>query len=319
MQENSLWIEKYRPRKFDEIKGQSHIVERMQAMVKAKNISHLLFAGPAGVGKTTLALTAAMELYGENYRQNILEMNASDTRGIDVIRNEVKNFAKTISFDNTPKLIILDEADALTKDAQHALRRIMEIYSNTTRFCLIANYPSKIIEPIQSRCAVFYFKPLEKKDIEDIISHVAKNEGLKISPDSIDILYNVSGGDVRRVQNILQSSASISKTITKDIISQVVSIAMPREIKEILNLAINQNFIKARTLLLETMLKQGLSGLDVIKEIQKEILNIETNDNIKASMIEKCGEVEFRLVEGSDEYLQLEALLASFALIKESK
>ena len=214
------------------------------------------------------------------------------------------------------KIIILDEADALTKDAQHALRRTMEIYSNTTRFCLIANYPSKIIEPIQSRCAVFYFKPLEEKHIEEIIQNIAKNENLKISQEASNILFSLSNGDVRKVQNILQSCASISKNITKEIISQISTIATPTEIKEILNLAINKNFIKSRSLLLETMLKQGLSGLDIIKEIQKEILNLNTADETKALMIEKCAEIEFRLVEGSDEYIQLEALLASFALIK---
>ena len=316
MQENSLWIEKYRPKTFADIKGQEHIVERIKAMVKEKNISHMLFAGPPGIGKTSLIYVAAKSLYSDNYQRYVLDLNASHERGIDVIRTKIKDFAKTISFGNMHKIIILDEADALTKDAQHALRRTMEIYSNTTRFCLIANYPSKIIEPIQSRCAVFYFKPLEEKHIEEIIQNIAKNENLKISQEASNILFSLSNGDVRKVQNILQSCASISKNITKEIISQISTITTPTEIKEILNLAINKNFIKSRSLLLETMLKQGLSGLDIIKEIQKEILNLNTADETKALMIEKCAEIEFRLVEGSDEYIQLEALLASFALIK---
>ena len=316
MQENSLWIEKYRPKTFADIKGQEHIVERIKAMVKEKNISHMLFAGPPGIGKTSLIYVAAKSLYSDNYQRYVLDLNASHERGIDVIRTKIKDFAKTISFGNMHKIIILDEADALTKDAQHALRRTMEIYSNTTRFCLIANYPSKIIEPIQSRCAVFYFKPLEEKHIEEIIQNIAKNENLKISQEASNILFSLSNGDVRKVQNILQSCASISKNITKEIISQISTIATPTEIKEILNLAINKNFIKARTLLLETMLKQGLSGFDVIKEIQREILNLNVKEETKAAMIEKCGEAEFRLVEGSDEYLQLEALLAGFALIE---
>jgi len=311
-----LWIEKYRPKTFADIKGQEHIVERIKAMVKEKNISHMLFAGPPGIGKTSLIYVAAKSLYSDNYQRYVLDLNASHERGIDVIRTKIKDFAKTISFGNMHKIIILDEADALTKDAQHALRRTMEIYSNTTRFCLIANYPSKIIEPIQSRCAVFYFKPLEEKHIEEIIQNIAKNENLKISQEASNILFSLSNGDVRKVQNILQSCASISKNITKEIISQISTIATPTEIKEILNLAINKNFIKSRSLLLETMLKQGLSGLDIIKEIQKEILNLNTADETKALMIEKCAEIEFRLVEGSDEYIQLEALLASFALIK---
>ncbi|MBS3095551.1 replication factor C small subunit [Candidatus Woesearchaeota archaeon] len=316
MLENSLWIEKYRPRRFEDIKGQEHIVARLKAFVETKNIPHLLFGGPAGVGKTTLALAAAMELYGEDYRKNILNLNASDQRGIDVIRGEIKDFAKTISMNNIHKMIILDEADSLTKDAQHALRRTMEIYSNTTRFCLIANYPSKIIDPIKSRCAVFYFKPLEKRHIEGIINEIASKENLKVDNESVDLLYKVSEGDARKVQNIMQSCAAISKVISKSTISQVVSIATPKEIREILNLAINKNFIKARQLLLETMIKQGLSGIDVVKELQGEIINMEIDDEIKAKMIERCGEAEFRLVEGSDDYMQIEALLAGFVLIK---
>lgn len=316
MQENSLWIEKYRPKKFEDIKGQERIVERIKAMVENKNLSHLLLAGPPGIGKTTLIITAAMTLYGENYKQNILELNASDQRGIDVIRNEVKSFAKTVSLNNIPKLIILDEADSLTKDAQHALRRTMEIYSSTTRFCFIANYPSKIIDPIKSRCAVFYFKPLEKEDVANILIGIAKNENLKVEGDAVSFICEASKGDVRKAQNILQSCAAINKVIDKSVISNVISIAGHKEIKEIITLAINKNFIKARALLLETMIKQGMSGFDIIKEIQSEILEMDIDDMLKARMVEKCGEIEFRLVEGSDEYIQLEALLAGFSLIK---
>lgn len=311
-----MWIEKYRPKKFSDIRGQEHIVERIKAMVDEKNITNLLLSGPPGTGKTTLIMVVAIALYGGDYRKNILSLNASDQRGIDVIRGEIKDFAKTISLNNVHKLIILDEADALTKDAQNALRRTMEAYSNTTRFCLIANYPSKIIDPIKSRCAAFYFKPLGKDCIASIINEIAEKEGLGIDDESIELLYKISEGDARKVQNIMQSCASISNVINKNTINQIVNIATPKDVREILNLAINKNFIKSRALLLETMLKQGLSGIDIIKELQSEIMNLEISDEKKAAMIEKCGEVEFRIVEGSDEYLQLGALLASFALIK---
>ena len=307
-----LFTEKYRPKKFEDIKGQKTIVERIKAMVRQKNLNNLLFAGPAGVGKTSLISVAARELYGDNWQENILELNASDERGIDIIRNKVKDFARTKSFDNMPKLCILDEADSLTREAQQALRRTMETFSNTCRFCLLANYSSKIIDPIQSRCTVFRFKPLEKEDIKLIIENISKNEKLKIDKKALDALIEVGEGDVRKIENILQSCAVISKEITEELIYDLVSRAKPKDIINILNIAIKGEFIKARERLLEVMLQQGLSGLDVVKQIHREIWNLEIEDREKIRLIDKCGEIEFRIVEGSDEFLQLETLLSNF-------
>ena len=312
-----LWIEKYRPKNFEEIVGQEHVIKRVKSMVKDKNLPHLLLIGPAGTGKTSLVLVMAYELYKERWRENILELNASDSRGIDVIRHEVKNFAKTkpigsVSF----KICILDEADALTKEAQQALRRTMEKYSTTCRFCLLANYGSKIIEPIQSRCAIFRFKPLTKQHVKKIVEKVAKQEKLKIQENAYDYLLEVSQGDVRRLLNILQSAASISKNITVDNIKEIVSEVEVKDVKQILELALKGDFIKARNKLLEVMLNNGLSGIDIIKNIQKEILNTEIQAEKKLGIIERCGEIEFRIVEGSDEFIQLEALLAYIACLK---
>ncbi|MBT5739669.1 replication factor C small subunit, partial [Candidatus Woesearchaeota archaeon] len=181
---SSIWTEKYRPQTFDEVKGQKNIVAKIKAFVETGNMPHLLFAGPAGVGKTTLSLVIAKQLFGENWRQNTLELNASDERGIDVVRVKVKDFARTRSLGNVPfKLIYLDESDALTKDAQQALRRTMENYTKTCRFILSCNYSSKIIDPIQSRCAVFRFKPLPESEIYLVIDKIVKQEGLSISED----------------------------------------------------------------------------------------------------------------------------------------
>lgn len=314
--ENTLWTEKYRPKSFSEVKGQKDVVTKVEAFVKQKNMPHLLFTGPAGVGKTTLSLVIARQFFGENWRDNFLELNASDERGIDVIRVKVKDFARTRAIGDVPfKIIYLDECDALTREAQQALRRTMENYTTTCRFILSCNYSSKIIEPIQSRCAVFRFKPLDKEDVHTIIEHLAKEEGLKIDKAAQSALFEVSEGDCRRIENILQSCAAISKTITEELVYSMSSVAKPKEVKEVLELAIKQDFLSARNKLLETMLNNGLSGLDVIKQIQKEIWNTNTDNHKKLEMIKSCGDAEFRMTEGSDEYIQLEALISYFVLI----
>lgn len=312
-----IWTEKYRPVKFSEMRGQKDIVEKVEAFVKQKNMPHLLFSGPAGTGKSTLALIIARQLFGDDFRRNFLELNASDERGIDVVRNTVKDFARTKSIGDVPfKIIFLDECDALTKEAQQALRRTMENFTRTTRFVLSCNFSSKIIDPIQSRCAVFRFRPLEKVEVIKIIEHIAKEEKLNIDDKAKEALFNVSGGDCRRCENILQSCAATSNKLTEDLVYSMASFAKPKEVKEFLDFALNGDFLKARNKLLDTMLNYGLSGLDVIKQIQAQIWDLDVDGKRKVELVDRCGEAEFRLVEGSDEFIQLEALLANFALKK---
>lgn len=312
-----IWCEKYRPKTFKEFKGQDKILERVKAFVRVKNIPHMLFAGPAGSGKSTLAIIIARELFGEKWRENFMETNASQDRGINVIREQIKDFARTKPINiNLPKIILLDECDALTRDAQQALRRTMEIYSNTARFILSCNYSSKLIDPIQSRCTIFRFKPLTEKNIKEKIEYIAKQEKLKLSENVIKVLFDVSEGDLRRAENILQSCAAINKRIDEKLIYDIVSAARPKEIRNVLVYAINGSFIKARDLLLDTMIKHGLSGIDIIKQIQREVWNLDIEDNIKMKIIKRCGLTEFRMVEGSDEFIQLESFLSSIALLK---
>ncbi len=309
----NIWVDKYRPSEFSEVKGQEEIIKRLDAFVKEKNVPHLLFGGPPGVGKSTCALIVAKTLFGESWRENFLELNASDSRKIDDVRTTIKSYVKTKSFlSDVPKIIFLDEADALTKDAQNALRRMMEQYSNTARFILSCNYSSKIIEALQSRCVMFRFKPLSKDAVYSLIEDLSSKEELKVDDKSKESLYVISKGDARRVENVLQSCSVINKNITDDLIHEVVSAAKPEEVKEVLSLSVQGQFVPARKKLLDTMLSYGLSGLDIIKQIQQEILTLEIEDSIKLKMIEKCGEVEFRMVEGSDDFVQLESLLASF-------
>jgi len=313
---SNIWTEKYRPSNFEDVFGQDEIVKRVKNLVGSINIPHMLFSGPAGIGKSTLAIIVAKELFKEFWKENYLELNASDARGIDVIRQEVKNFARTKSLGSVPfKIIFLDEADALTKEAQHALRRTMENYTGTCRFVLSCNYSSKIIDPIQSRCVVFRFKLLEKKDVAKVILKIAEKEGLKIDDRAIQVLYEGSEGDCRRAINLLQASASISPIITEEIINILLSSAKPKDIRVVLDYALAGDFEKAREKLLDVMLKESISGTDVIKAIQKEVWNLDVEPHIKVKLTEKTGEIEFRLVEGSDEFVQLQALLASFVLV----
>ncbi len=314
--DSMIWTEKYRPKSFGEIKGQADIVKRAKAFVKQKNMPHLLFAGPAGIGKSTLALVIAREFFGASWKDNFLELNASDERGIDVVRVKVKDFARTKAIGDVPfKIIFLDECDALTREAQQALRRTMENYTRTCRFLLSCNFSSKIIDPIQSRCVVFKFKPLQKEDVSSVIEEIAKKEGFRITGEGKDALYEVSRGDCRKVENILQSSAAVSDSINEKLIYSIASHAVPKEVKEILELAVAGNFVESRKKLLHTMLENGLSGLDMMKQIQEEIWGLDTENNKKLEMVKLCGDIEFRLVEGSDEFIQTEALLAGIALI----
>ncbi|MBT4376588.1 replication factor C small subunit [archaeon] len=317
---SEIWTEKYRPKTYEELAGQEEIVKRIKALTNSMNIPHLLFAGPAGTGKSTLALIVVKELFGEKWRDNYLELNASDERGINVVREKVKNFARTKSIGNVPfKVIFLDEADALTPEAQQALRRTMENYASTCRFIMSCNYSSKIIDPIQSRCSIFRFRLLEKKDVEKVIKRISESEKIEIDSEAIEAVYEGSEGDCRRSVNLMQSTSAVSPHITKDLITTILSEAKPKDIRVVLDYALSGDFTGAREKLLNIMLKESISGQDVIKTFQKEIWNLTIEPEIKVKLTEKTGETEFRITEGSDPFIQLQALLASFVLAGRGK
>ncbi|MHC1624990.1 MAG: replication factor C small subunit, partial [Methermicoccaceae archaeon] len=202
-----VWVEKYRPTVLDDVVGQDAVVERLKAYVRTHNMPHLLFSGPPGVGKTASAICITRELFGDDWESNFVELNASDERGINVVRDKIKTFARTAPMGAEFKIIFLDEADALTPDAQSALRRTMERYTRTCRFILSCNYSSKIIEPIQSRCAIYRFKLLSPEAIKERLSYIAKVEGLTVEKEAMDALVYIADGDMRRGVNSLQAAA----------------------------------------------------------------------------------------------------------------
>lgn len=310
------WTEKYRPKKLGEIVGQKDIVAALSRFVGEGNMPHLLFAGPPGCGKTTATLALSREMYGESVGECLLEMNASDERGIDVVRGKIKDFARSIPLARVPfKLIFLDEADSLTNDAQNALRRTMELYVGATRFILGANYSSKIIEPIQSRCSVFRFRELSDEEMRQMIDRVAGGEGLDVEPKAMDALKYVGDGDMRRVINALQGAALSSKKITEESVYRFASRARPKEILEMMDLAVEGKHKEARGKLHSLLITYGLSGEDVLVQMYREIDNVKISERGKAALLDRIGEYNFRIVEGANELIQLEACLAQLAVV----
>jgi len=311
-----IWIEKYRPSNLSEVVGQTPITSRLKNYVKERSMPHLLFAGPAGTGKTTCALALARELFGELWKHNLHELNASDERGIDVVRGKIKEFARTAPLgEDGFKIIFLDEADALTGAAQAALRRTMEKYSRTCRFVMSCNFSSKIIDPIQSRCAVFRFRPLKAEDVERYLKFVAVKEELNIDKEAYESLTYLAQGDLRRAINGLQMTAAANVDITPDVVYQAVAAARPEEVKEALEMSLNNNFAGARERLDTLQITYGLAGEDVLRQMHRSVRDIEVPDTIKVQMIEKLAEADFRLSEGANARIQIEAVIANFAVL----
>ena len=319
-QTHTIWIEKYRPARLADIVGQDEIVERLTSYVKTGNLPHLLFTGSAGVGKTTAAVTLSREFFGETWQMNFRELNASDERGIDVVRNQIKQFARTTPLgDATFKILFLDEADALTTDAQSALRRTMETYAQTCRFILSCNYSSKIIDPIQSRCAIYRFRSLGARAVKEEISRIASREGLMVTPGAMDAIVYIAQGDMRKAINALQGAAILSATIEEQMVYAITSNARPDEIEELLAVSLEGDFDGAESLLAKLLHERGIAPNELINQCYRALIKRKMDRGLKVVMIDHLGETDFRLSEGANSDIQMEALIARFVLAAQKK
>ena len=310
------WVEKYRPKNLDEVVGQKHIVNRLEKYINEESMPNLMFTGPAGVGKTTTALALVKSVLGEYWRQNFLELNASDARGINTVRTDIKNFCRLKPVGAPFRIIFLDEVDNMTKDAQHALRREMEMYTKTASFILSCNYSSKIIDPIQSRCAIFRFSPLKSEDIIKRLSEICEMESFEYDGAALDAIVRFADGDMRKAVNMLQSATKEGETITEEGVLEVASKARPKEVNEMITLALSGDFMKARTLLRQVMIEQGTSGEDMVNQIYQDIVKRavdgKMDSEIYIDLLEAIADCDFRIREGGNPRIQLEALLTKF-------
>ena len=266
------------------------------------------------MGKTTSSVAIAQEIYGEKWKENFLELNASDERGIDVVRNRIKNFARSSFGKYDYKIIFLDEADSLTKDAQSALRRTMEQFSHNTRFILSCNYSNRIIDPIQSRCAVFRFPPLSDEAISEKVREIAQEEGITITEGGVGAIIYVSQGDMRKAINSLQAASITGEEVEEEGVYKTAASARPEDIHSMVEKALGGDFIEARKILETLLIEGGVSGGDIIDQIYRSVWEFQVDNESAVLMIDRIGEAEYRISEGASERIQLEALLAAISM-----
>ncbi|HEX9846262.1 MAG TPA: replication factor C small subunit [Candidatus Nitrosotenuis sp.] len=308
-----MWVEKYRPLKISDLVNQKEIVGSITSLIKnVSEMPHLLFSGSAGVGKTTLALCLARQILGDRWREYTLELNASDERGINMVRERVKKFSRFAGLDtNIPfKLIILDEADEMTSDAQTALRRIIEDTSKYCRFVLIANNISRIIEPLQSRCAVFKFTRISEKEVIAHLKEIAKKEKIKVDEEGLKTIFDYTEGDLRHAINLLQAAASLGN-ITEDNVKSSAGLTKTKDVDEVLKLALGGKIMDARNKMIELIKVYGMSESDFLRYLNEAIYKTKHDNLVEISEI--IAKYDYRILSGANPEIQLSALLAELS------
>jgi replication factor C subunit 3/5 len=307
--------------RLEDLVAQDDIVSVLTNLIDSNNLPHLLLYGPPGTGKTSTIVATAKRMYGSAaaYKSMTLELNASDARGIDVVRNEIKEFAGTKQlFNQGIKLIILDEADAMTQDAQFALRRIIEKYTKNARFCLICNYVSKIIPALQSRCTRFRFAPLQQEHIRTRLNDIASKEKCNITLDGTNAILRLSGGDMRRVLNLLQATSMSSTVIDETSVYLTSGAPLPSDIDQILYVLLNETFRNACKVIIDMCSVKGYALADVVQEITTRIIQMEMDSIPLAMILDGMSNVEHRLAFGTDERIQIASLVGVFVKTRNS-
>jgi len=316
-EENLMWVEKYRPKSLDEVLSHKDIMCTLKRLVQERKLPHLLFYGPPGTGKTTSILAVARELNGPQYKAMTLELNASDDRGIDVVRNQIKTFASTKQIWNKGfKIIILDEADSMTNVAQFALRRVIEQYTKNTRFCMICNYVNKIKPALQSRCTRFRFGPLDTNDVLPRLREIAKKEGVKLTEDGLKAIVKLAVGDMRKCLNVMQSAHMSYPEVNRRNVYLCTGAPMPEEIDSILHTLLNQPFSEAYRKLLKTCTTEGLALIDVVEQLSEKAQRLQLSGPALGFLFAQLSDLEHRLSKTCNVTLQLGSLIAIFHKVK---
>lgn len=322
--EQSPWVEKYRPQVLNEVISHEQVISTIRKFVEKGELPHLLFHGPPGTGKTSTILAVCKELYGDSRSSFVLELNASDERGINVVRDQIKTFAEsknnyTVSEHTVLKLIVLDEADHMTAQAQNAMRRIMENYAKNVRFCLLCNYVNKITPAIQSRCTAFRFAPLKKEHMINKALAVAKNENINITEDALNSLINVGHGDMRRILNCLQvvSMSHKNLTIDENVILSTLDIPLPSEMKDMLEYFMKHSIKECYNYVLKIQYEKGYSIRDINSCLYELIVNYDFPDNPLCLLLKRLGDVEERCALGANEQITLSSVVSAFSEFRE--